>query len=217
MRVHAFIAIFIPRNQVARTTIRETDLSEDSPRITYGADDEIADGIRRRDPAAMEALYDRLSRQAFGLAYRILGDGPAAEDVVQEAFFAVWRQSEKVDAARGKLTSFVLTVVHHKSIDALRSKKGQMARQVSLDPALLEKEGPDVTERALLALDRDAIRDAVAALPEDQRRPVLMAYYEGKTQVEISDELGVPLGTVKSRMRLALEKMRTSLAARAGP
>jgi RNA polymerase sigma factor (sigma-70 family) len=165
----------------------------------------------------MEALFERLSRQAFGLAYRILGDGPAAEDAVQEAFLTVWRQSEKVDAARGKLTSFVLTVVHHKAIDALRSRKGQMSRQVSLDPALIEKAGPDVTERALLALDRDAIRDAVASLPEDQRRPVLMGFFEGKTHVEISEELGVPLGTVKSRIRLALEKMRTALSGRAGP
>ena len=165
----------------------------------------------------MEVLYDRLSRQAFGLAYRILGDGGAAEDAVQEAFLTVWRQSDKVDAARGKLTSFVLTVVHHKAIDALRVRKGQMSRQVSLDPVLVEKAGPDVMERALLALDRDAIRDAVALLPEDQRRVVLMAYFEGKTHVEISDELGVPLGTVKSRMRLALDKMRTALAGRAGP
>jgi RNA polymerase sigma-70 factor (ECF subfamily) len=165
----------------------------------------------------MEVLYDRLARQAFGLAYRILGDGGAAEDAVQEAFLTVWRQSEKVDAARGKLTSFVLTVVHHKAIDALRVRKGQMSRQVSLDPVLVEKAGPDVAERALLALDRDAIRDAVRLLPEDQRRVVLMAYFEGKTHVEISDELGVPLGTVKSRMRLALDKMRTALAGRAGP
>jgi RNA polymerase sigma-70 factor, ECF subfamily len=193
--------------------LTETDLNPDVERITYGGDDELAEGIRTRDPAAMEVLYDRLSRQAFGLAYRILGDGAAAEDAVQEAFLTVWRQSEKVDAARGKLTSFVLTVVHHKAIDALRTRKGQMTQQVSLDPALVEKEGPDVTERALWALDRDAIRNAVAALPEDQRRTVLMAYFEGKTHVEISRELRVPLGTVKSRMRLALDKVRTALGA----
>jgi RNA polymerase sigma-70 factor (ECF subfamily) len=159
----------------------------------------------------MEALYDRLSRQAFGLAYRILGDGGAAEDAVQEAFLTVWRQSEKVDAARGKLTSFVLTVVHHKAIDALRVRKGQMARQVSLDPVLIEKAGPDVTERALLSLDRDAVNQALTALPEEQRQPMIMAYFEGLTHVEISEKTGVPLGTVKSRLRLGLEKMRAAL------
>jgi len=159
----------------------------------------------------MEALYDRLSRQAFGLAYRILGDGGAAEDAVQEAFLTVWRQSEKVDATRGKLTSFVLTVVHHKAIDALRVRKGQMSRQVSLDPVLVERAGPDVTERALLALDRDAIKRALTTLPDEQRQPVLMAYFEGLTHVEIAERTGVPLGTVKSRLRLGLVKMRTAL------
>jgi len=164
----------------------------------------------------MEALYDRLSRQAFGLAYRILGDGGAAEDAVQEAFLTVWRQSEKVDSARGKLTSFVLTVVHHKAIDALRARKGQMSRQVSLDPVLVEKAGPDVTERALQELDRDAIKQALTTLPDEQRQPVLMAYFEGLTHVEIAERTGVPLGTVKSRLRLGLVKMRTALGGSPG-
>jgi RNA polymerase sigma-70 factor, ECF subfamily len=164
----------------------------------------------------MEALYDRLSRQAFGLAYRILGDGGAAEDAVQEAFLTVWRQSERVDAAKGKLTSFVLTVVHHKAIDALRVRKGQMARQVSLDPVLIENAGPDVTERALLSLDRDAVNQALTTLPDEQRQPILMAYFEGLTHVEISERTGVPLGTVKSRLRLGLEKMRAALTGTVG-
>ena len=164
----------------------------------------------------MEALYDRLSRQAFGLAYRILGDGGAAEDAVQEAFLTVWRQSERVDAAKGKLTSFVLTVVHHKAIDALRVRKGQMARQVSLDPVLIEKAGPDVAERALLSLDRDAVNQALTTLPDEQRQPILMAYFEGLTHVEISERTGVPLGTVKSRLRLGLEKMRAALTGTVG-
>jgi RNA polymerase sigma-70 factor (ECF subfamily) len=160
----------------------------------------------------MEALYDRLGRQAFGLAYRILGDGAAAEDAVQEAFLTVWRQADKVDSARGKLTSFVLTVVHHKSIDALRARRGQMARQVSLDPVLIERAGPDVTDRALLSLDRDAINRALQNLPDEQRQPVVLAYFEGLTHVEISEKLSVPLGTVKSRMRLAIDKLRTALS-----
>jgi RNA polymerase sigma-70 factor (ECF subfamily) len=159
----------------------------------------------------MEALYDLLSRQAFGLAYRILGDGSAAEDAVQEAFLTVWRRADRVDSARGKLSSFVLTVVHHKAVDALRVRKGQMSRQVSLDPALVEKAGPDVTERALLSLDRDAINRALQTLPEEQSRPMLMAYFEGMTHVEIAERLRVPLGTVKSRLRLGLDKMRAAL------
>jgi RNA polymerase sigma-70 factor (ECF subfamily) len=192
----------------------ETDLNSDPERTTYREDAELAAGIRSRDPAAMEALYDRLGRQAFGLAYRILGEAGAAEDAVQEAFLTVWRQSEKVDAARGKLTSFVLTVVHHKSIDALRARKGQMMRQVSLDPVLLEKAGSDVTERVLMSLDRDAVQSALQQLPDDQRQPLLLAYFEGLTHVEISEKLSVPLGTVKSRMRLGLDKLRVALGGR---
>jgi len=159
----------------------------------------------------MEVLYDRLNRQAFGLAYRILGDGPAAEDVVQEAFLTLWRQAERIDAARGKLSSFVLTLVHHKAIDALRARKGQVARQLSVEVADVEKTGADVSERVLQSLNRDEIRAALAAVPDYQRRPIELAYYEGLTHVEISQALDLPLGTVKSRLRLGLEKMRTAL------
>ena len=159
----------------------------------------------------MEVLYDRYSRQAFGLAYKILGDGPSAEDVVQEAFFAVWRQAEKLDAARGKLKSFVLTLVHHKAIDVLRTRNGLASRQIAIDPAELQKAGPDFTDRVAAALDGEKVREALAVLPEDQREAVNMAYYQGLTHSEISERLGVPLGTVKSRLRLALDKMRVAL------
>lgn len=187
------------------------DLKDSDPRNTYSEDGDLAAGLRRREPLAMEVLYDRLNRQAFGLAYRILGDGPAAEDVVQEAFLTLWRQAERIDAARGKLSSFVLTLVHHKAIDALRARKGQVARQLSVEVADVEKTGADVSERVLQSLNRDEIRAALAAVPDYQRRPIELAYYEGLTHVEISQALDLPLGTVKSRLRLGLEKMRTAL------
>ncbi len=159
----------------------------------------------------MEVLYDRLSRQAFGLAYRILGDGPSAEDVVQEAFLTLWRQAERIDTARGKLSSLVLTLVHHKAIDALRAKRDQLARQQSADLTQIEKVGADVSERVLQSLTRGEVRAALAAVPADQRRTIEMAYYEGLTHVEIAEALELPLGTVKSRLRLGLEKMRAAL------
>jgi RNA polymerase sigma-70 factor (ECF subfamily) len=162
----------------------------------------------------MEVLYDRLSRQAFGLAYRILGDGPSAEDVVQEAFLTIWRQADRVDLERGKLSSFVMTVVHHKAIDALRSKRGQVTRQMPLEMLAVEREGSDVSEAVLRSLHREAVRDALSSVPEEQRKPIEMAYFEGMTHVEISEALDLPLGTVKSRLRLGLEKMRTALGVR---
>lgn len=157
----------------------------------------------------MELLYDRLSRQAFGLAYRILGDGPLAEDAVQEAFFTVWREAERIDLARGKLSSLVMTIVHHKAIDMLRSRRGQ--KTLVLDPVDLEKQGPDVTELVAQSMSREAINAVLQSLPAEQSRPILMAYFEGMTHVEIAAALRLPLGTVKSRLRLGLQKMRASL------
>jgi RNA polymerase sigma-70 factor (ECF subfamily) len=187
------------------------DPNEPSERSIFREDGDLAAALRRRDPLAMEVLYDRLGRQAFGLAYRILSDGPAAEDVVQEAFLTVWRQADRIDVARGKLSSFVLTVVHHKAIDALRTRRGQVARQVSVDVADVEKAGGDVSERVMQSLNRDDVRAALAGVPDDQRRAIEMAYYEGLTHIEIAEALGLPLGTVKSRLRLGLEKMRSAL------
>ena len=187
------------------------DLNEPAQRIIYREDGDLAAGLRRREPLAMEILYDRLGGQAFGLAYRIMGDGPSAEDVVQEAFLTVWRQAERIDTARGKLSSFVLTLVHHKAIDALRARRGQVTRQVPVDVADIEKAGADVSERVLQLLNRDEVRAALAGVPDDQRRAIEMAYYEGLTHVEIAEALELPLGTVKSRLRLGLEKMRAVL------
>jgi RNA polymerase sigma-70 factor (ECF subfamily) len=170
--------------------------------------------LRRREPQAMELIYDRFGRQAFGLAYRIMGDGPSAEDVVQEAFLTLWRQAERIDPARGKLSSFLMTMVHHKAIDALRSKQGRTARQLSIDVADLEKYGADVAERVAQSLSREEVRKALATIPDEQRRPIEMAYFEGLTHVEIAESLSLPLGTVKSRVRLGLEKLRAVLQPR---
>ena len=160
----------------------------------------------------MEILYDRLSRQAFGLAYRMLGDGAASEDIVQEAFLSVWRQADRIDTARGKLQSLVLTVVHNKAIDFLRSKKSG-AGDLPLEPAEARAEEGDFTERVATAVDGEVVRDALGTLPEDQREAVELAYYGGLTHTEIAERLGVPLGTVKGRLRLALDKLRVTLGA----
>src|SRR6266545_1628113 len=192
------------------------DLPEPSQRNIYREDGGLADGLRRRDPLAMEVLYERLGRQAFGLAYRILGDGPSAEDVVQESLLTVWRQADRIDTARGRLNSFVMTVVHNKAIDALRVNRGQQARQISVDFAEVVKVGADFSERVLQSIAGGEVREALSKLPEDQRRPIEMAYYEGLTHVEIADALGLPLGTVKSRLRLGLDKMRTAMKSGTG-
>lgn len=158
----------------------------------------------------MELLYDRMGRQAFGLAYRILGDGASAEDVVQEAFMSLWRQAERLDPSRGRVSSLLMTLVHHKAVDLVRSRKGLSFGQPSLD-SVLEQGVPDVAEGVAEDQGRQAVRRALESLPPEQRAPIEMAYFEGMTHVEIADSLGVPLGTVKSRLRLGLDKLRREL------
>lgn len=159
----------------------------------------------------MEALYDQLSRRAFGLAYQIVGNGPAAEDVVQEAFLAVWRAAERIDSARGNLQSYVLTIVHRRAIDVVRARGGHPERQLPEDAAERIPGEGDFTEAVDSQIDGAVVRSALDGLPQDQRQVVDMAYYQDLTHIEISERLGLPLGTVKSRMRLALEKMRGQL------
>jgi RNA polymerase sigma-70 factor, ECF subfamily len=158
----------------------------------------------------MEALYDRLSRQAFGLAYRMLGDAQLAEDVVQDAFLSIWRAAERADASRGKLQSYVLTVVHRRAIDVIRSRKANVT-QIGNDQPDIRDNKTDVAETVAMVLDAQAVRGALGGLPDEQRRVVEMAYFQGLTHVEIAEELALPLGTVKSRLRLGLDKIRTAL------
>ncbi|MCH8813699.1 MAG: sigma-70 family RNA polymerase sigma factor [Chloroflexi bacterium] len=175
----------------------------------------VAEGIRAGDPRAIEFLYDRYSRRAFGLAYRILGDSARAEDAVQEAFLIVWRQASRIDPARGKPQSLLMTVVHHKAIDILRSERGQAPRNVLLDPDVVDDES-DTLRKVERTLDREtaqkAVRKAPSALTQSQRESIELAYFNGLTHVEIADRLAVPLGTVKSRLRLGPARMRSALA-----
>jgi RNA polymerase sigma-70 factor (ECF subfamily) len=156
----------------------------------------------------MESLYDLYSRQAYGLAYRIVNDAHSAEDIVQEAFMSVWRSAERVDAARGKLKSYLLTVVHRRAIDFVRARKARPAGEQPENPDAFGSEDPDYAALVASSIEGEAVRSAVRELPEDQLRVVEMAYYSGLTHTEIAHELDVPLGTVKSRLRLALDKLR---------
>lgn len=187
-----------------------SDLTVSTARSNYQDDDSIAGGLRRRDPLAMEALYDGLSRQAFGLAYRMLGDTQSAEDVVQEAFLSIWRAAERIDTKRGKLQSYVLTVVHRRAIDVLRTRRG--LAQLADDPPDIKDERADVAATVEMVLDAQAVRTALHQLPAEQKAVVEMAYYQGLTHVEIAEKTNLPLGTVKSRLRLALDKIRNALA-----
>lgn len=163
------------------------------------------------DEGAVAVLYDRYSSAAYGLALRITGEGATAEDVVQDAFVSVWRQCGRFDPDRGQVKSWLLTIVHHKAIDAVRRKSGRNERSLpeGAEEFVSSRGGPG--ELAESVMDAEAVRAAVRLVPKDQRETIEMAYFLGLTHVEISQQMGVPLGTVKSRLRIGLEKMREYL------
>jgi len=169
---------------------------------------ELAWRLRQRDAAALEEVYNLLAGRAFGLAYRVLSDGPAAEDIVQEAFLWFWDNPDRIDPDRGSIQSFLLTVVHRRAVDALRRRMRKEA--LTADPAdeQLESRVADIAEDVLRSIDAEAVTGALDRINPDQRKVLEMAYFGGQTHSEISSELSIPVGTVKSRLRLGLAALR---------
>jgi RNA polymerase sigma-70 factor, ECF subfamily len=168
--------------------------------------------VQRGDARAFEAIYDRHGSAAFSLAYRIAGSRSAAEDIVQEAFLAVWRSSVRYKPERGNLRSWLLSVVHNRAIDALRRSVVHGRNQIDAEGLEERKAAPELTDvEAFRRQEAQTIRSAMEQLPSEQLRVVELAYFGGFTHSQIAEMLGEPLGTVKGRMRLALDKMRTGL------
>jgi RNA polymerase sigma-70 factor (ECF subfamily) len=174
---------------------------------------EMAALLRRGEASAIEGLYARYGRLAFGLAFRILGDGGAAEDVVQEAFLALWRNALRFDAERGSLRAWLLAIVRNRAVDQLRGRRTALENSVEMVAAPRAEE-MEAWEAMSLELERKQVREALASLPQEQRQSLELAYFEGLSHSEIATRMEVPLGTVKGRMRLGLEKVRSFLQAR---
>lgn len=171
------------------------------------------------DSAALGELYDRFGRQAYSLARRICADEGLAEDVVQEVFLAFWRDPSRFDPARGRFGTWLLTLVHHKSVDAVRRESTIRRRTVPADDDGAEwsaPPGPGADEAAIGSLVAGQVRDALTRLPAEQRRVLALAYYGGYTQREVAALTGVPLGTVKSRMFTGVARLRSLLGAAVG-
>jgi len=178
------------------------------------ADEELMPLVGRKDPEAFEVLFDRHGGAAFSLAYRIVGDRAAAEEVTQEAFISVWRSGARFDAARGSVRSWLLSVVRNRAIDFLRSRAGKAPKLTFDDEAVLEQR-PAVERTEEEALQRETaaeLRGAIGKLPGEQSKVIELAYFGGFSHSEIARILGLPMGTVKGRMRLGLEKIRGELA-----
>ena len=176
------------------------------------ADEALMQLVQRGDPRAFELVYDRHSGAAFSLAYRMVGRGNVAEDVVQEAFLSIWRSGARYERARGSVRTWVLGIVHHRAIDQLRRSSVHDKRRAS-DEGLEERlESGERTDNEVARREEAAsIRSAMDALPADQSHVIELAYFGGFTHTEIAGILEAPVGTVKGRMRLGLEKLRNQL------
>ena len=176
------------------------------------ADEDLLDLVARGDERAFEAIYDRHGRVAWSLAFRLLGDRESAEDLVQEAFVSVWNGAAAYVPAKGSVRTWLLSIVHHRSVDRMRQAAAGRRRQEALENvAAVDPAAPDAADIALDRVEAAEVRDALADVPDEQVQVLRLAYYGGYTHHEIADMLSLPLGTVKSRMRLGLDRLRRHL------
>ena len=170
--------------------------------------------IGRQDPLAFEVFYDRHSGAAYSLAYRIVGSRTAAEDVTQEALISIWRSGARYDRARGSVRTWTLGIVRNRAIDLLRKESGRSPKLVSDGDELIERRpAEELTDaEALRRETAREVRGAIRHLPDDQSRVIQLAYFGGFSHSEIAEMLNEPLGTVKGRMRLGMDKIRATLA-----
>ncbi len=168
--------------------------------------------VQSGDPRAFEVLYDRHGGAAFSLAYRMVGKRAVAEDIVQESFLSIWRSKVRYEREKGSVRTWVLGIVHHRTIDALRRNLVHERRRASAEGIEERQEAKELTDvEAARREEAREVRAALQSLPGEQSRVIELAYYGGFTHTQIAEMLDMPVGTVKGRMRLGLEKMRREL------
>lgn len=178
-------------------------------------DAELMTRVAKQDKRALEELYDRHAAAALGLALKMLGERNSAEEIVQEAFWRIWKRAATFENERGLFMPWLFGIVHHLVIDELRRRKARPNPLSTDDEQGLLLELPDremdVLETALLKITSEQVRGALAGLPEAQRSVVELAFFEGLTHQEIAAQLNEPVGTIHTRARLALQKLRETL------
>jgi RNA polymerase sigma-70 factor (ECF subfamily) len=194
----------------------------ENERVDYAAlrDEELMERLGSRDLAAFEALYDRYGDLVYSVSLRVVGDTYIAEDVTQDVFVRVWRRPEQFDLRRGRFITWLLSVARNRSIDHRRSQARRLRHETAPAPEDEEDLLPSEDSRddpalvTVLGDERSAVRQALDVLPPEQKLAIQLAYFGGLTQQEIANKLGQPLGTVKTRIRLGMQKMRGALQAR---
>jgi RNA polymerase sigma-70 factor, ECF subfamily len=196
----------LPRGARRKESVVATD-------IRNLADEEVMLLVQGGSPRAFELLYDRHGGAAFSLAYRMVGNRVMAEDISQEAFLSIWRSRLRYDLRRGSVRTWVLGIVHNRAIDALRRSVVHDRRRETAEGIEERQEAPERTEvEAARREEARNVRSALEALPEEQRRTIELAYFGGFSHSQIAELLDMPIGTVKGRMRLGLDKLRRQLA-----
>jgi RNA polymerase sigma factor (sigma-70 family) len=165
-----------------------------------------------RDHHALTEMYDQFGSYVFGLAARVIGDRRAAEDVTQDVFLQLWERPEAFDPERGRLRTFVGTLAHRRAIDLVRREEARRRRTARDAAGVLPI--PDVDELAIAIVTAEHVRYEVEQLPAEQRAAIELAYFAGRTYRQVAEELGIPEGTAKSRMRLGLRRIADALAAK---
>ena len=184
----------------------------DNAEIPSLADEDIMTLVQGGDPRAFEVLYDRHAGAAFSLAYRMVGNRAVAEDISQEAFLSIWRSRLRYRADRGSVRTWVLGIVHHRTIDALRRNLVHDRRRADAEGIEERQEAPELTDvEAARREEARHVRSAIESLPSDQSRVIKLSYFGGLTHSQIAEMLETPIGTIKGRMRLGLEKLRHQL------
>jgi RNA polymerase sigma-70 factor (ECF subfamily) len=187
------------------------------PRLLRLADEDLMRLVAASDAAAFEVVFERHVDAAFSLAYRMSGRRGLADEIVQEAFLSIWRSAGRYDRARASVRTWVLGIIHNRAVDALRRSDVHDRRRASADGLDEVLEASQRTEDEVgRKLEATEIRDALAELPSEQARVIELAYFGGFTHTEIANMLELSVGTVKGRMRLGLQKLRSQLAVAEG-
>ncbi|MDA1280381.1 MAG: sigma-70 family RNA polymerase sigma factor [Chloroflexi bacterium] len=182
------------------------------------SDLELLEHVGDKDRDALATLYDRYGRRVFALAVRILSDAVSAEEVTQDVFLSVWRRGATYTSKKGKFTTWLFSIAHNRTIDELRKRRRDRSRSNDDIDDHLNLESGDISpaDATVAQSEYARIRTILEALPEEQKNVVELSYFKGLTQTEIAEKTGQPLGTVKTKMRLALKKLRTELSAEMG-
>ena len=178
------------------------------------ADEDLISLVEAADAEAFATLYDRHSRAAFSLAYRMMGERQASEDLTQDAFLKVWRSAKSYRAERGSVRTWILSIVHNRGIDQIRSQASRRRTQDKIEASAPHTQPSEAFAETWRNSQRDQVREALNTLPPEQLKILELAYFSGYTHVEIAERLDLPLGTVKGRMRLGLQKVRGFFQAR---